>query len=235
MLVGMRPSTKHGRERVDAIALFVGVVSVLCLLAAVAEALSIANAPQPPPPTQTPIPTLAASALTATQVAQVTLGASDQRLAVTLAAVMQVTPGSVDLGISAVGTAPVPVTAGDFVAQNVWVGLVNNEWVSLYAGALRSDPQQGALLLVTVLPDRVEQERFVAPLSNGALRISSLNVQRLTLVAPGGESYIFDVLAKRFVGSLTEYAETATPPPTSTMTATATATVTPTATVTATP
>jgi hypothetical protein len=231
MLVGMRSSTKPGRQRVDSVALFVAVVAVLLLLAAVGEALSLANAPQPAPPTVGPAPTLPVSALTATQAAQATTAAGDQRLAVTLAAVMQVTPGSVNLGISAVGTVTAPTNAGDFVAQNVWVGLVNDQWLSVYAGALRSDPQQGALLLLTVLPDRVEQERFVAPLSNGPLRISAQNVQRLTLLAPGGETYLFDVLAKRFVGSLTEYAETATPLPTTTVTATPTATVSPTTTI----
>jgi hypothetical protein len=230
MLGGVRSTTKPGRGRVDSIALFVAVVAVLLLLAAVAEALSLANAPKPPPPTLGPAPTLPVSALTATQVAQATQDASDHRLAVTLAAVMHVTPGSVAMGISPLGTVAAPGAVTDFVAQNVWVGLVNGAWISLYAGALRSDPQQGALLLVTVLPDRVDQERFVATLSRGALHISSQNVQRLTLVSATGQTYLFDVLARRFVGSITEYAETATPPITATITTTPTVPSTPAAT-----
>jgi len=230
MLGVVRTTSKRGRERIDSIALMVGAVAVIVLLAAVAAALSLANAPKPPPPTLGPAPTLPVAALTATQVAQVTQDASDHVLAVTLAAVMQVTPGSVSMGINALGTAPAPA-APDFVAQNVWVGLINGGWYCLYAGALRSDPQQGALLLVTVLPDRVDQERFVAPLSQGALQITSQNVQRLTLTSLNGQSYLFDVLARRFVGSIAEYAATATLPPTSATTTTPT----PTATVTATP
>ena len=128
-------------------------------------------------------------------------------------------------------SATVPGAGDDFVAQNVWVGLVNDEWISLYAGALRSDPKQGALLLVTVRPDQVTEERFMVPLSNGALTVESANVQRLRLVSTSGATFWFDVLAKRFVGSLTEYAATATPPPT----ALPTTTPSPTATTTTTP
>jgi hypothetical protein len=117
-----------------------------------------------------------------------------------------------------------PNTAPDFAAQNVWVGLLDGVWVSLYAGALQSDPQQGALLLVTISPGSVDQERFVLPLSHGPLRISAQNVQRLTLISADGTTYWFDVLARRFVGSLTEYADTATPLPSLTPTASPTAT-----------
>jgi len=153
-------------------------------------------------------------------------------LAVTLAAVMQVTPGAVAMGISPKGTAPAPGSAPDFETQNVWVGLVAGEWASVYAGALHSDPQTGALLLMTVSPGRVDQARFVLPLSQGALHISAQNVQRLTLVSAGGVTYYFDVLARHFVGSLREYAETATP---SRLTATSPPTTTPTPSPTLTP
>jgi hypothetical protein len=233
MLNLVRSPRQPGRERIDAIALVVAAVAVLLVVAAVAAALALANAPKPSPPTLGPPPTLSASELTASQVAAATANAKEHALSVTLAAAMQVTPGSVGMGISPVGTVLAPDSAQDFAPQNVWVGLLDGEWVSLYAGALRSDPQIGALLLVTVFPDRVEQERFVIPLSNGALRISAQNVQRLTLVSASGAIYYFDVLARRFTGTLTEYAETATPPeftatlpPTKTQTPTATLTPT---------
>lgn len=238
MLKLVRSSTKPPRERIDSIALMVAAVGVLLVLGAVAEALALANAPTPSPPTLGPLPTLSASDLTATQDAAATANANEHALAVTLAAAMQVTPGSVAMGISPLGTILAPDTAQDFAPQNVWVGLVDGEWVSLYAGALRSDPQKGALLLVTVFPDRVDQERFVVPLSNGALHIRSQNVQRLTLVSASGSTYYFDVLARRFVGTLTEYVDTATPPgftATSPPTTTKTPTSTPTPTRTPTP
>jgi hypothetical protein len=208
----VKTTAKRGNERLDAIARLVGAVAVVLMLAAVAEALSIANAPKPPTPTGTASATLPVSAMTETQLAAATIAANDHRLAVTLAAVMQATPGSVVMGISPAGTAAAPSRIEDFVAQNVWVGLVNHRWISLYAGALRSDPAQGAVVLVSVLPDQVEQQMYVAPLSNGALKITSENIQRLTMVSTNGQTYIFDVLAQRFVGSLTEYAVTATPP-----------------------
>ena len=221
----MKPPTKRRRDRVDAIALAVAVIALVLVVVAVAAAFSLANVAKPIP-SLTPPPVLSGAELTATQAQLATASAKEHILAVTLAAVMQVTPGAVALGVSAPGTAPAPESATDFETQNTWVGLVGGEWASVYAGALLSAPQTGALLLVTVTAGRVNQQRFVAPLSQGALLIRVANDQRLTLVSAGGLTYYFDVLAERFVGSLTEYAETATP-----SSATATSAVTATATL----
>ena len=203
------------------------VVAIVVLLGAVIAAFNLANVPPPPPPTPTLIPTLSAEDLTATSAAAATQAANQQELAVTLAAVMQVTPGSLLPGIYPTGAVTPPSDQADFVAQNAWVGLINQRWLAVYAGALRSDPQQGALLLVTVTDERVDEQRFVVALSQGALRISAENVQRLTITAPNGTNYYFDVQARRFVGSLIAYADTATPLPTYTPTLTATPTDTP--------
>ena len=231
MLKGMRPQNRAGRERVDAVGLAVAAVAILLVVAAVAVAFNQENVTRPLP-TLTPTRVLSAGELTATQAQRATDDANEHVMAVTLAAVMQVTPGEVALGVSPPGTAAAPNSAADFVTQNVWVGLVGGEWASVYAGALRSQPQTGALLLLTVKPGRVDQKSFVLPLSHGALRLSGANYQRLTLVSDSGMTFYFDVLAARFVGSLTEYAETATP---SRLTATSAATVTATATLTPTP
>lgn len=212
MLKLVKPPTKSGRERMDRIALTVAAVAVVLMVAAVAAAFSLANVPEPPPPTPSPEPTLSHIEISATQARLATTTAHEQRMAATLAAVMQVTPAALATSIHADGFGPAPSGAADIVTQNVWVGLVGDEWASVYAGALRSDPQTGALLLVTVNHDRVDQKRFTAPLSKGALRISTANYERLLLVSTGGQTYYFDVLAQRFVGSMTEYAETATPP-----------------------
>jgi len=206
------------------------VVAIVVLIGAMAYALNLANAPTPPPPTLAPPATLDPLQLTATQDAAATQAARQQQLKVTLAAVMQMTPGRQLLGILPPGTLPPPTGAQDFVAQNAWVGLINNTWTGLYAGALRSDPEQGALLLVTITDERVDQEHFVVPLSHGALRITAQNVQRLTLTAPDGTTYFFDVQARRFVSSLIDYADTATPLPSYTPSTTATITPTPTVT-----
>ncbi len=232
-----RTAIKPRRDHLDTIGSALGLVALAVVCGAVAWTLNLENAPKPPPPTLGPPPTVSAADLTATQSAAATTNADRQIRAVTLAAVMQVTPGHITLGISPTGSPPAPIDAGDFEAQNVWVGLIDETWISLYAGALRSDPQHGALLLVTVSPGRVDQEQFKVPLSHGALHISAQNVQRLTLVAPDGTTFYFDVLARRFVGSLTAYAETATPlpsftPTTTAATSTPTATLTPTATAT---
>jgi hypothetical protein len=226
-----RAAIKPRRDRLDTFALVLAASALIVLVGAVAGAINLANAPKPSPPTPGPAPTLAPADLTATQSAAATQSAIERALAATLAAAMQVTPGSAVMGINPVGAVPAPNTAPDFAAKNAWVGLVDGAWVSLYAGALRSDPQQGALLLVTVSAESVDQERFVVPLSHGALRISAQNVQRLTLVSPDGTTYWFDVLARRFVGSLTEYADTATPLPSPTATTSPTSSPTMTVTI----
>ena len=234
-----RPAKKPPRERIDRIALVLAASAIIVLLISAAWAINIQNAPTPSPPTLGPAPTLSPADLTATQASAATASANQRALGLTLAANMRVTPGQVATGISAVGTAPALSSGLDFVAQNVWVGALDGGWVSLYAGALRSDPQQGAVLLMAVLPYRVDQERFVAPLSQGALHITAQNVERLTLVS-ANTTYYFDVLARRFVSTLTDYAETATPPSptptvlTPTVTATLTATASEAATATAT-
>jgi len=234
MLRLVKSSVRPGRERVDRIALLVAAVATLLVVGAVVVAINLANVPPPPPPTLTPRPTLSSAELSATPAELATITANQQRMALTLAAVMQVTPAALATGIGPQGLAPAWSGAADFITQNVWVGLVGDEWASVYAGALRSDPQTGALWLVTVRSDRVDRQRFTAALSQGALQVTTANYERLVLDSAGGQTYYFDVLAERFVGSLTEYAETAAPPST-TATAAATPGITPAVTLTPTP
>ena len=104
MLKGMRPQSRAGRERVDAVGLAVAAVALLLVVAAVAVAFNQENVTRPLP-TLTPPRVLSAGELTATQAQLATDDANEHVMAVTLAAVMQVTPGAVALGISAPGTA----------------------------------------------------------------------------------------------------------------------------------
>jgi hypothetical protein len=206
-----------------ALVLALGAVGVL--LVAIVSTVSVANQPTPVP-TLSPAPTLRPAELTATNAAAATANAESRTLSVTLAAMMQVTPGSARPGINSASAVSLPADAEDFSVQNVWVGSVNGTWYSLYAGAEQAHPKEGALLLVTVDRAQVWEERFRVPLSQGALRVTAEQVQRLTLSAPDGTPYYFDVLARRFVGSLVAYADTATPLPSLTPTVPVTPTLT---------
>jgi hypothetical protein len=99
-------------------------------------------------------------------------------------------------------------------AQNAWFGLFNGLPVSIYAGALAWDPEQGAIFLFMELPKRGVEDRFLTPTKHGGVRVVSDQDNRLTLLSTDGTTYYFDLPARRFVASLTEVVPTATPLPT---------------------
>lgn len=99
-------------------------------------------------------------------------------------------------------------------AQNAWGGFNDGYRYGLYAGALQSNPDQGVVALITNMPDGKRIEQLLTPSQHGALHVVSEQNNRLTLLAADGETFYFDVPARRFVASLTEVVPTATPYPT---------------------
>lgn len=100
--------------------------------------------------------------------------------------------------------------------QNVWVGLVDGNEADVTAGALLSDPEQGAIYLVVSIPRGGVMEQILTPTKHGAVRVVSEQNNRLELVSTDGTTYYFDVPARRFVNSRTEVVLSATPPATET-------------------
>jgi hypothetical protein len=98
--------------------------------------------------------------------------------------------------------------------QNVWVGYVAGNEADVTAGALLSDPEQGAIYLVVSIPHSDVMELILTPTKHGAVHVVSEHHNRLMLVSTDGTTYYFDVPARRFVGSLTEVVPSATPLPT---------------------
>ncbi len=99
-------------------------------------------------------------------------------------------------------------------ALNGWAGLLDGNRVSIYAGALHWEPEQGAIVLFIILPYRNFKEQVLTPTKHGGVRVLGEQNNRLILQAFDGETFYFDVPARRFVASLTEIVQTATPPPT---------------------
>jgi hypothetical protein len=100
-------------------------------------------------------------------------------------------------------------------AQNAWFGLVDGNKVSIYAGALLDDPNQGALYLwMHISSTDGILELILTPSKHGGVRVMSEQNHRLTLVSTDGTTYYFDVPARQFVASPDEVVPTATPPPT---------------------
>jgi hypothetical protein len=101
-------------------------------------------------------------------------------------------------------------------AQNSWFGFVDGNTITVFAGALLDEPDQGAVHLFLNLPTRGFDEQILTPTQHGGVRVVSEQNNRLTLVSTDGTTYYFDLPARRFVDSLTEVVPSATPPITST-------------------
>lgn len=99
-------------------------------------------------------------------------------------------------------------------ALNGWAGLIDGNQVSIYAGALLDDPDQGAIVIFITLPYRNFSEKILTPTKHGGVRILGEQNNRLILQAIDNNFFYFDVPARQFVSSLTEVVLTATPPPT---------------------
>jgi hypothetical protein len=98
--------------------------------------------------------------------------------------------------------------------QNGWFGLFNKQPVSIFAGALAGDKDQGAIFMFMQLPTRGYHELFLTPTKHGAVRVVSEQHNRLTLVSTDGTTYYFDIPARRFVASRNEVVPSARPLPT---------------------
>ncbi|MCW5852177.1 MAG: hypothetical protein KIT87_19040 [Anaerolineae bacterium] len=99
-------------------------------------------------------------------------------------------------GIIESGLAPFPGSVYRF--ENQWQDLIGNELVHVYAGALRSDPSQGVLIVLGNLPDGSGGIRrgdfYLAPAKLGALRIVAADGTRLTVQAPDGPLWGVDIV-----------------------------------------
>jgi hypothetical protein len=93
---------------------------------------------------------------------------------------------------------------------NSWFGLVNGESIGIIAGSEPDDPSQG---VINFNPDAIIHIR--TPGKDGAVLVASEFNNRLVLVAEDGTVFYFDIPARRFVSSLTEWVPTQTATPTS--------------------
>jgi hypothetical protein len=98
-------------------------------------------------------------------------------------------------------------------ALNAWAGIWDGKSVSVFAGALLDDPNQGAIF---ILIHHVIADQFLTPTKHGGVRVVSEQNNRLTLVSTDGTTYYFDIPALSYVASPTVFAPSITPPPTRT-------------------
>lgn len=105
--------------------------------------------------------------------------------------------------------------------QNRWQGIVNGDYVIVFAGSLANDSEQGIVYIQQISSDKrsTTWTSYPTPEKSGAVHIVQAETFRLVLNTDGGNTLYFDVPAQRYVSSLTEIVPTVIPIPTSLPTA----------------
>ena len=103
-----------------------------------------------------------------------------------------------------------------YLINNRWQGVVDGEYVTIWAGALTKTPDQGILLIWRTYANRDHSRdaRYLTPEKAGSIRIAEVQANRLILNTEDGHVFYFDVPGERFVASLEEEVPTITPIPT---------------------
>lgn len=154
----------------------------------------IATAQPLPPLTQTPWPTITWSSWTATE--ESLRATSMARVANDIATSVAMPTPEVWPTIITPTTVPVrgpfgfvlcePVPWDKVIIENCWVESYNNSRVGVTAGALKTDPGQGAL--------QIRDEVYLTPTYTGKARIVQADGLFLTIRTAGGDYFGFDVV-----------------------------------------
>lgn len=109
----------------------------------------------------------------------------------------EVEPGSpVKTGIFEEAEGPWP--ADWFRTENLWMGYVGQSITNVYAGASPGEPLQGKLV-ITSQDQKRAFDVYLTPNQTGPIRIESVEGTVLELRSTGGERYLFDVAARKFL------------------------------------
>jgi hypothetical protein len=84
-----------------------------------------------------------------------------------------------------------------------WRGIVNGEYMDVWAGAYKYDADQGVLLVftrtLTLSRSSGERPEYTTPARVGSVRIVAADGLRLTLEAGNGQQFIFDAGTRQWV------------------------------------
>jgi len=107
-----------------------------------------------------------------------------------------------------VETRQAKVSPTEFLGQNRWVEQVGNAGIAVYAGASRSDPTQGVVVVsvegkdpLTRPPAGLVGGTYPTPTRAGAVHVVDATGERLTLAAANGATFIFDVPSRSYVAA----------------------------------
>jgi hypothetical protein len=84
--------------------------------------------------------------------------------------------------------------------QNVWEGKRGGLYYQVLAGAAEDDPQQGLIMVIETNPDtnQRDQQVYFTSEKQGALRITKVQENKVSLTTAGGSSLIFDLSVRAF-------------------------------------
>jgi hypothetical protein len=98
--------------------------------------------------------------------------------------------------------APPPFSSADYLTNNSWSGTVDNEPITIFAGAVGGNSSQGVVIVESVNANgSTTLTPFVSPTANGTLTIESIKSNVLTLTSSGGGVFQFDANSDAFTGS----------------------------------
>jgi hypothetical protein len=94
----------------------------------------------------------------------------------------------------------------DAKIENHWEGIVNWNYLTVFAGALANDPGQGIIIMHITSPvtSKTDGNRYLSQTKSGALRIMEAKGDVLVIQPSEGDRLYFNVLAQQFVPSLTD-------------------------------
>jgi hypothetical protein len=97
----------------------------------------------------------------------------------------------------------------DLVMENAWQEIVNDEYLTVLAGYVRNDPDQGELCFRS---DTIPLTCIDTPNRSGSIKIieQKIKERKLILTSKKGNSFYFDIPGKKFAKSLDEIIPTAT-------------------------
>jgi len=105
----------------------------------------------------------------------------------------------------------VPFSPMSYLIENGWQEKINNEYVTVFAGAGRKDSAQGILIVETENPLRFKF--YNTPQKSGSVKIVDFKGFQLVLQAENKDIFYFDVPSQQFIITLGETVPTVTPMP----------------------
>jgi len=114
-----------------------------------------------------------------------------------------------DIRLTGVINDPILISRHDVVDENGWQNIVDGIYVTVFAGYLKDDPDQGELCYKT---DTIPLVCIAAPKKSGSIHVTEQIGNKLVLKSKQGDTFFFDIPGRQFTTSMDAVVPTITPP-----------------------